>query len=62
MNIRKAQQQAGNVLFLSIPASFRKAHDIKKGDAFTVEEDDQGRLVYTRIEDPSVVDIFGGDE
>ena len=64
MDTRKVIQMAGKVFFLTIPASYRKAHDVKKGDVFTVEEDERGRLIYTKLVDPTVdpVNIFGEEE
>lgn len=64
MDIRKVVASGNGALVLTIPASYRKTHNVKKGDAFTVETDENGRLVYNRLADPTVdiVDYFGDDD
>ena len=65
MDTRKALLSGvGGSFVITIPSAYCKKHNVKKGDVFRVDEDDKGRLVYTRMHDPNEdepVDIFGSD-
>ena len=57
----------GGSFVVSIPSKYCKAHKIKKGDVFLVDEDEHGRLVYSKIVYPPVanpvtLNIFGNDD